>query len=52
MAPKKSLPRKGNPGRLASTIIRKSGCATITESLAGIPDVAMGDKCFKDIKNT
>lgn len=32
MAPKKSFPRNGNPGRFARTIMRKSGCATTTES--------------------
>lgn len=32
MAPKKSFPRNGNPGRFARTIMRKSGCATMTES--------------------
>ena len=42
IAPKKSLPRNGKPGRLAKTIMRKSGCATMTVSLAGIPDVAVG----------
>jgi len=34
MAPKKSFPRNGNPGRFAKTIIRKSGCATMTEGEA------------------
>ena len=42
MAPKKSLPRNGKPGRLAKTIMRKSGCDTMTVSLAGIPEVAVG----------
>ena len=28
-APKKSLPRKGKPGRLAKTSILKSGCMTM-----------------------
>ena len=42
IAPKKSLPRNGKPGRLAKTIMRKSGCTTMTVSLAGIPDVAVG----------
>ena len=43
MAPKKSFPRKGNPGLLASTIIRKSGWDTITLSDAAIP-LSPGEK--------
>jgi len=31
MAPKKSFPRNGNPGRFARTIIRKSGWVSMTE---------------------
>lgn len=32
-APKKSFPKKGKPGLLAKTIMRKSGCILITFAL-------------------
>jgi len=36
----KLFPKNGNPGRLASTIIRKSGCITILVGEGAAPEVA------------
>ena len=49
MAPKKSFPRNGNPGRLASTIILKFGCMTITSLEAGIPECARKHRRYKKL---
>ena len=40
MAPKKSLPKKGNPGLFASTIIRKSGCINMIWGEGDTPEFA------------
>ena len=40
IAPKKSFPKKGNPGLLASTTILKSGCETILCGVDSSPDDA------------
>ena len=50
MAPKKSFPRNGNPGRFAKTIIRKSGCATMTDGEADQYDAATATQTHADNK--
>lgn len=44
-APKKSFPKKGKPGRLAKTNMRKSGCIVITLAL---PSASMGSRRKKE----
>lgn len=48
-APKKSFPKKGKPGRLAKTIILKSGCMTMTLGISVAPKCGKYNK--KQMKN-